>query len=122
MTMTDPLVDRLTAAKAAELVDGQPYSEWRPTIEDLIADGDDTGALNLLIECLGAIEDSCDLSGDSMPTWYTSTATWLARRRKDPHLEAWFYQRWEAHETEGDRRWMYLERHRKAWQAANQRP
>lgn len=90
----DPLADRVAAASEAEIVHGRHYTLWQRDIEKLAARRNraaDYQALALLTAIIDALERSSGLTGRSMPTWHTSTATWLARRDMwaDRHQQAW---------------------------------
>lgn len=121
----DRLDLRLTAAADAEIVRGRHYNEWRPQLDRLAGRDSrkaDYEALSILIDIMDAVETSSGLTGASMPTWHVSMATWLARRNKDYRLESWFYQRWETHEHDEDRRNMWAARHQRAWERALAEP
>lgn len=83
-------------AQSQRLVRGMDFVEWVEPIKQMRRDGDDDGALQILMECIDAAERDAVANGWQPPPWYTQQAGIILRKRGDNTGEVSLLERYLA--------------------------
>ena len=81
-------------AQSQRLVQGMDFVEWVEPIKQMRRDGDDDGALQILMACIDAAERDAVANGWQPPPWYTQQAAIILRKRGDHALEVALLERY----------------------------
>ena len=72
------------------------FVEWVEPIKQMRRDGDDDGALQILMECIDAAERDAVANGWQPPPWYTQQAGIILRQRGEHSSEVALLERYLA--------------------------